>query len=152
MRGFIINRTGKHKHVFKAMLKPNERLDLRKLYTEIYSRKKTEAEFLDHVKKYTSSIDGLSLEDLDESPIEAPAELLANKETGELPTLSVEEIKKLTPTEVANLPYDPEKTKDILSNIDSSRTLTYALTLLKKKNKSKRMQRALEKRIIEIQS
>lgn len=152
MKGYIINRTGKHKHIFKAMLKPNEKLDLRKLYTEIYSRRKTEAEFLEHIKKYTSNIDGLFLEDLDESPIEIPVELLGNTETGELPALSVEEIKKLTPTEISNLPYDPNKTKDILSNIDSTRTLTYALTLLKKKNKSKRLQRALEKRIIEVQS
>jgi hypothetical protein len=152
MKGFIINRTGKHKHIFKTLLKPNEKLDLKKLYTDIYSRKKTEAEFLEHIKKFVSNIEGISLEDLDESPIEAPVELLNNRETGEFPTLSMEDAKKLTPKEIASLIYDPEVTKQILSHIDSTRTLTYALTLLKKKNKSKRLQRALEKRIIEVQS
>jgi hypothetical protein len=69
MKGFIINRTGKHKHIFKTLLKPNEKLDLKKLYTDIYSRKKTEAEFLEHIKKFVSNIEGISLEDLDESPL-----------------------------------------------------------------------------------
>lgn len=151
MKGFLVNRTGKHKHIFKSLLKPNERLNIASLYLSIYAKKMTESQFLFHLKSTIERMNGIQVEELDETPFELPAEMAQEREAEEKKQEVLEKATQMTPSEVASLEYTPGLTQEVLSKIDSSRTLSYALTLLRKKNKNKRLQRALEKRIAELQ-
>jgi hypothetical protein len=147
LKGKIINRTGKWKHMFKTNFSPNQAVSLDELFKTNYYKRESVSEFVDRVMKIVESQEGVDLVGFDVANPDVPREI--ETENG----LASFEIDKdsLTPSKIASLEFNAG-TKDILKLIDSTKLLSYALTMSKKKNGNKRLQSAIEKRISEIKT
>ena len=154
MKGTIVNRAGKFKHAFQQQISPNAKIEVQTLYTSVYAKRMTEKEFTDHLMKTVASVDGLELDNFEATPPKREAPVLSTPmETGDVQastSMQLAETGELTPSKIASLKFSAD-TKNVLAQVNDTKTLNYALTMARKKNvKNKRLQQAIEKRITEI--
>lgn len=151
MQGYVINRSGTFKHVFKQNIAPNEKIPLDKLYSSYHKKFPEPTVFLSFIRKVEKDVNGIVLENFNEKGFLDSFK----KESPVVETLVVSTVDvtgedvDISPKQLAHMEFNDES-KKLLKSITNTRTLTYALTLARKNGINKKMQRALARRIDEI--
>ena len=151
MKGYIINRTGTFKHVFKRTFAPNTKVDMNDLYRD-WGFNLTTDDFVTKIKSILNVMDGMDLEDF-KLDVKDVRTLEDSQEVNIVISNPKDvDVAEVTPAYIANNKYTASMGQ-LIKNIENLKTLKYALTLVnKKKSPNRWLQKALSTRINQLTS